>query len=365
MIDSFTIYGSSLLGPAWPTVWALIRIVLLVAPLMGCVAYLTLWERKAIGWTQIRPGPNRVGPFGLLTPIADAVKLIFKEIILPTAANHRLFLLGPVMTIMPALAAWVVVPFGPETALANINAGLLYLMAIMSLEVYGVIIAGWASNSKYAFLGALRASAQMVSYEIAMGFALVIVLMVSGSLNMTEIVLGQNRGMLADRGLNFLSWNWLPLLPVLFVYFISGLAETNRHPFDVVEGESEIVAGHMVEYSGMSFAMFFLAEYANMILVSALAVTLFFGGWAAPISFSLFGMATPDWAVKSMWFWNWFWLFGKTFCVVTIFLWVRASFPRFRYDQIMRLGWKIFIPVTLVWLVVVGLWIQSPWNIWK
>ncbi len=349
----------------WAVAWSLIKIVALVAPLMICVAYLTLWERKAIGWTQIRPGPNRVGPFGLLTPIADAVKLIFKEIILPTAANKGLFLLGPIMTIMPALAAWAVVPFGPEVAVSNINAGLLFLLAITSLEVYGVIIAGWASNSKYAFLGALRASAQMVSYEIAMGFALVVVLMVSASLNMTEIVLGQGRGTFADMGVNFLSWNWLPLLPIFVVYFISGLAETNRHPFDVVEGESEIVAGHMIEYSGMAFAMFFLAEYANMILVSALAVTMFLGGWIAPISFAAFGMETPEFIKATAWFWDWFWLFGKTFCVVTVFLWVRSTFPRYRYDQIMRLGWKIFIPVTLVWLVVVGLWIQSPWNIWK
>ena len=253
--------GTELLGPTlWLVVWSLIKIVVLLAPLMGCVAYLTLWERKAIGWTQIRPGPNRVGPYGLLTPIADAVKLIFKEIIRPTAANKVLFFLGPVMTIMPSLAAWAVVPFGPEVALANVNAGLLFLMAITSMEVYGVIIAGWASNSKYAFLGALRASAQMVSYEIAMGFALVVVLMVSGSMNMTEIVMSQSRGHAASIGLTVLSWNWLPLLPIFFVYFIAGLAETNRHPFDVVEGESEIVAGHMVEYSGMSFAMFFLAE---------------------------------------------------------------------------------------------------------
>ncbi|ABM94372.1 MULTISPECIES: NADH-quinone oxidoreductase subunit NuoH [Methylibium] len=354
MIESFNQFGSSLLGGFWPVVWNLIKIVALIAPLMGCVAYLTLWERKAIGWTQIRPGPNRVGPWGLLTPIADAVKLIFKEIILPTAANKGLFLLGPVMTIMPALAAWVVVPFGPEVALANINAGLLFLMAITSMEVYGVIIAGWASNSKYAFLGALRASAQMVSYEIAMGFALVVVLMVSGTLNMTEIVLGQDRGRFADMGLNFLSWNWLPLFPIFIVYFISGLAETNRHPFDVVEGESEIVAGHMIEYSGMAFAMFFLAEYANMILISALAVTMFLGGWLPPIDSVVFN-----------WIPGWIWLGLKTFVVVTMFLWVRSTFPRFRYDQIMRLGWKIFIPITLIWLVVVGLWIQSPWNIWK
>ena len=356
MIDTLYQTGNSLLGGfspwIWPVVWTLIKIVAVVLPLLGCVAYLTLWERKAIGWTQIRPGPNRVGPYGLLTPIADAVKLIFKEIIVPAAANKGLFFLGPVMTIMPALAAWVVIPFGPEIALANINAGLLFLMAITSLEVYGVIIAGWASNSKYAFLGALRASAQMVSYEIPMGFALVIVLMVTGSLNMSEIVLSQDRGTFAGMGLSVLSWNWLPLFPIFIVYFISGLAETNRHPFDVVEGESEIVAGHMIEYSGMAFAMFFLAEYANMILVSILTVTLFLGGWLSPVSFLNF---IP----------GWIWLGLKTFVVVTMFLWVRASFPRFRYDQIMRLGWKIFIPVTLVWLVVVGLWIQSPYNIWK
>ncbi len=355
MVDQFNQWGGSVFGGlAWPVIWNLIKIVALVLPLMGCVAYLTLWERKAIGWTQIRPGPNRVGPWGLLTPIADAVKLMFKEIIRPTAANKGLFFLGPVMTIMPALVAWAVVPFGPEVALANVNAGLLFLMAITSLEVYGVIIAGWASNSKYAFLGALRASAQMVSYEISMGFALVVVLMVSGSMNMTEIVMQQDQGRMAGMGLNFLSWNWLPLLPIFVVYFIAGLAETNRHPFDVVEGESEIVAGHMVEYSGMSFAMFFLAEYANMILVSTLAVLLFLGGWLPPLDSALLN-----------WIPGWIWLGLKVFVVVTMFLWVRATFPRYRYDQIMRLGWKIFIPVTLFWLVVVGLWMQTPLNIWK
>jgi NADH-quinone oxidoreductase subunit H len=353
MIDSLNQFGAATLGPTlWLVVWSLIKIVAVVLPLMGCVAYLTLWERKAIGWTQIRPGPNRVGPFGLLTPIADAVKLIFKEIIRPTAASKGLFFLGPVMTIMPALAAWAVVPFGPEVALANVNAGLLFLMAITSLEVYGVIIAGWASNSKYAFLGALRASAQMVSYEIAMGFCLVVVLMVSGTMNMSEIVMLQGKGIFAGMGAGIFSWNWLPLLPIFVVYFISGLAETNRHPFDVVEGESEIVAGHMIEYSGMSFAMFFLAEYANMILVSTLCVLLFLGGWLPPFGFLDF---IP----------GWIWLAIKVFVVVTMFLWVRATFPRYRYDQIMRLGWKIFIPITLVWLVVVGLWIQSPFNIWN
>jgi NADH-quinone oxidoreductase subunit H len=353
MFEPLHQFGNATLGSGlWLVVWTLMKIVAVVLPLMGCVAYLTLWERKAIGWTQIRPGPNRVGPFGLLTPIADAVKLIFKEIIRPTKANKGLFFLGPVMTIMPALAAWAVIPFGPDVVLADVNAGLLFLLAITSLEVYGVIIAGWASNSKYAFLGALRASAQMVSYEIAMGFALVIVLMVAGSMNFGEIVASQGRGIFAGMGAGFLSWNWLPLLPVFVVYFISGLAETNRHPFDVVEGESEIVAGHMIEYSGMSFAMFFLAEYANMILVSTVCVLLFLGGWLPPFEFLSF---IP----------GWIWLAIKVFVVVTMFLWVRATFPRFRYDQIMRLGWKIFIPVTLVWLVVVGLWIQSPFSIWK
>jgi len=353
MLDAITGFGAQHLGSWWPVAWTLVKIIALVIPLMLCVAYLTLWERKAIGWTQVRPGPNRTGPWGLMQPIADAVKLIFKEVIVPTAASRGLFFLGPIMTIMPALAAWAVVPFGPDVALANINAGLLYVMAITSLEVYGVIIAGWASNSKYAFLGALRASAQMVSYEIAMGFALVIVLMVSGSLNMTDIVNGQAKGQFASNGLSFLSWNWLPLLPIFFVYVIAGIAETNRHPFDVVEGESEIVAGHMVEYSGMAFAMFFLAEYANIILISTLASILFLGGWLAPID------VFPLNAVP-----GWIWLGIKTFALCTLFLWVRASFPRYRYDQIMRLGWKIFIPITLVWLVVIGLWIQSPLNIW-
>lgn len=353
MFDTVNQFGANLLGAnLWLVVWSLVKIVAVVLPLMICVAYLTLWERKGIGFSQIRIGPNRVGPAGLLQPIADAVKLIFKEIIRPTAANKGLFFLGPVMTIMPALAAWAVVPFGPEVVLADVNAGLLFLMAITSLEVYGVIIAGWASNSKYAFLGALRASAQMVSYEIAMGFALVVVLMVAGSMNMTDIVTSQGKGTFANMGFGFLSWNWLPLLPIFVVYFIAGLAETNRHPFDVVEGESEIVAGHMIEYSGMSFAMFFLAEYANMILVSTLCVLMFLGGWLPPVDFLSF---IP----------GWIWLAIKVFVVVTMFLWVRATFPRFRYDQIMRLGWKIFIPVTLVWLVVVGLWIQSPFNIWK
>jgi NADH-quinone oxidoreductase subunit H len=361
MIDAIHSMGEGLVNApwwvamAWPVLWIFIKIIVIVAPLMGAVAYLTLWERKLIGWIQIRIGPNRVGPFGLLQPIADALKLLGKEILIPAAATSKgLFLLGPILTIMPAMAAWAVIPFGPETALANVNAGLLFIMAITSMEVYGVVIAGWASNSKYAFLGALRASAQMVSYEIAMGFCLVVVLMISSSMNMTDIVMGQSQGQFAAKGLNFLSWNWLPLLPIFMVYIISGLAETNRHPFDVVEGESEIVAGHMVEYSGMSYAMFYLAEYANMWLVSILAAIMFLGGWLPPLDSAFFN-----------WIPGWIWLGIKTCAVVTSFIWIRATLPRFRYDQIMRLGWKIFIPLTLVWLVVVGGWMQTSFTIWK
>jgi NADH-quinone oxidoreductase subunit H len=358
MIDA--IYNAGLQASAalwwtavvWPVVWTLMKIVLVLLPLLGAVAYLTLWERKFLGWMQVRVGPNRVGPLGLLQPIADALKLLTKEILVPAAANRGLFFIGPILTIMPALAAWAVVPFGPDVALANINAGLLFVMAITSMEVYGVVIAGWASNSKYAFLGALRASAQMVSYEIAMGFCLVVVLMVTGSMNMSVIVTEQAKGLFADQGLGFLSWNWLPLLPIFVVYVISGLAETNRHPFDVVEGEAEIVAGHMVEYSGMSYAMFYLAEYANMWLVAILASVMFLGGWLSPV-------AALDWIPGGIW------LGLKTCAIVSLFIWVRATFPRFRYDQIMRLGWKIFIPVTLVWLVVVGGWMQTSFNIWK
>ena len=347
------------LGPQWgPAAWMLVKntilILCIVLPLFACVAYLTLWERKLIGWMQIRIGPNRVGPIGLLQPIADAIKLMFKELIVPTGANRFLFIVAPMLTLMPALAAWAVIPFGPEAVLADINAGLLYVMAITSMGVYGVIIAGWASNSKYAFLGAMRSAAQMVAYEIAMGFALVCVLLVSQSLNLIDIVAGQNRGHFADKGLNFLSWNWLPLLPMFLVYFISGVAETNRAPFDVAEGESEIVAGFHVEYSGMPFALFFLGEYANMILVSALATVMFLGGWAAPIDSPLLG-AIPPFA----------WLFAKVFFMVSLLLWFRATFPRYRYDQIMRLGWKVFIPLTILWLVVIAVWMQTPWNIWK
>jgi NADH-quinone oxidoreductase subunit H len=355
IINNFNAGGASLLGAGWPLVWTLLKIVAVVAPLMGLVAYLTLWERKLIGWIQIRIGPNRVGPLGLLQPIADGLKLLFKEIVIPTKATTSLFLIGPIMTIMPALAAWSVIPFGPQFALADVNAGLLLLLAITSMEVYGIIIAGWSSNSKYSFMGAMRASAQMISYEIPMGFVMVVILMVSGSLNFSDIVAAQTRGYFVGHGANFLSWNWLPLLPLFVIYITSGLAECNRHPFDVVEGESEIVAGHMVEYSGMSYAMFMLAEYANMILVGVLASIMFLGGWAAPFSFLEFGGG----------FGGFFWLFAKTFLVVSLFCWVRATFPRYRYDQIMRLGWKIFIPLTLVWLVLVAAVMQTPWNIWK
>ena len=357
MIDAFYNFGLGLFmgtwwtAAGWPVIWNLLKIILVLAPLMGAVAYATLWERKLLGWIQVRHGPNRVGPLGLLQPIADALKLLTKEIINPSAASSGLFRLGPIMAIMPALAAWVAVPFGPDVILANVNAGLLLIMAITSIEVYGVIIAGWASNSKYAFLGALRASAQMVSYEIAMGFCLVVVIMVTGSLHLGDVVAGQAKGMGANMGLNFLSWNWLPLLPIFVVYVISGVAETNRHPFDVVEGEAEIVAGHMVEYSGMGFAIFFLAEYASMWLIAILAALMFLGGWLSPVAFLDF---IP----------GWIWLGLKIFFVLSLFIWIRGTFPRFRYDQIMRLGWKIFIPVTLVWLLVVGGWMHTPWNIW-
>lgn len=320
-------------------IWTLIKIFALVVPLMLGVAYLTYAERKIIGWMQVRIGPNRVGFQGLLQPIADAVKLLMKEIIIPSGANKGLFILGPILVIAPALAAWAVIPFTDTLVLANINAGLLYVMAITSMGVYGVIIAGWASNSKYAFLGAMRSAAQIVSYEIAMGFALVGVLMAAQSLNITDIVHGQAGG--AHQ------WYIWPLFPLFVVYLIAGVAETNRAPFDVAEGESEIVAGFHVEYSGMAFAVFFLAEYANMILVAALTALMFLGGWLSPFPF------LPDGIV---------WLLLKICFVLFLFLWFRATFPRYRYDQIMRLGWKVFIPITIVWIVVVGGMMQTPYG---
>ncbi len=354
MLHAAMTYLQQLFGPAWPAVWTLAGIVAIVAPLLLSVAYLTLWERKVIGWMQVRIGPNRVGPLGLLQPIADGLKLLFKEIIVPAGANKFLFVVAPIMAIMPALAAWAAVPFSPELVLADIDAGLLYIMAIASMGVYGIIIAGWASNSKYAFLGSLRSAAQMVSYEIAMGFALVGVLMAAQSLNLVEIVNGQ-RG-----GYGVLNWFFIPLFPFFLIYLIAGVAETNRAPFDVAEGESEIVAGFHVEYSGMTFAVFFLAEYANMILVSTLCSIMFLGGWLSPVPAVLADAIGMPWLAAG----NFGWLFLKFFLVVTSFLWFRATFPRYRYDQIMRLGWKVFIPITILWVVVVGAWMQTPLWVW-
>ena len=333
--------------PAWLQTLIVIglKIAAILAPLMLGVAYLTFAERKIIGYIQARIGPNRVGPRGWGQPIADSLKLMFKEIILPTGANRYLFLMAPVLSIAPALAAWAVIPFNDYMVLADVNASLLYILALTSMGVYGVIIAGWASNSKYAFLGCLRSAAQIVSYEIAMGFALVGVLLAAGSLNLREIVLAQQG--------SFLHWFWLPLFPLFLVYFISGVAETNRAPFDVTEGESEIVAGFHVEYSGMTFAVFFMAEYANMILISVLSAVLFLGGWLSPFE------GIPVIGAPSL-----FWLLAKTSLFLFFFLWFRATFPRYRYDQIMRLGWKVFIPITIAWLVVVGLGVMlavPPW----
>jgi NADH-quinone oxidoreductase subunit H len=326
-----------------------IKILIIILPLMGLVAYYTLAERKVIGYMQIRIGPNRVGPRGLLQPIADAVKLMFKEIVLPTKANKTLFLIAPMLSLGPALAAWAVFPFDEGLVLADINAGILYIIALTSLGVYGVIIAGWASNSKYGFLGAMRSAAQIVAYEIAMGFALVGVLVAAGSLNLGDIVRAQEGSLF--------TWFWLPLLPLCGIYFISGVAETNRAPFDVAEGESEIVAGFHVEYSGMAFAVFFLGEYANMILISALAALMFLGGWLSPFPASwVHGVFLLDDGFH--------WLLLKTFFFMFLFLWLRATFPRYRYDQIMRLGWKVFIPITIVWILVVGLAViyrLPPW----
>ena len=329
--------------------WTLAKIVAITVPIILSVAYLTLAERKVIGYMQVRIGPNRVGYKGLLQPFADVLKLLVKEIIIPSGANKFLFILAPVLSIMPALAAWAVVPFTPDLVLARVDAGLLYVMAITSMGVYGVIVAGWASNSKYAFIGGLRSAAQIVSYEIAMGFALVGVLMAASSLNLSAIVRGQEGGAAY--------WYIWPLFPLFVVYLISGIAETNRHPFDVAEGESEIVAGFHVEYSGVTFALFFLAEYMNIIMIAVLTSTLFLGGWLSPwpmlnglaiLGFHPFGDGLP-------------WLLAKMCGVLFIFLWIRATWPRYRYDQIMRLGWKVFIPVTLVWIVFLGAMMQTPW----
>jgi NADH-quinone oxidoreductase subunit H len=316
-----------------------LKILVIAVPVIIAVAFYVVWERKLIGWMHVRHGPMYVG-MGVLQAFADVFKLLFKEVIRPTNAQKVLYVLAPLITLAPAFAAWAVVPFDAQLVLSNANAGLLYLLAMTSMGVYGIILAGWASNSKYAFLGAMRAAAQVVSYEIAMGFAMVGVLIAAGSLNLTEIVMAQA----GDAG--FLEWFWLPLLPMFVVYFISGVAETNRAPFDVVEGESEIVAGHMVEYSGSQFAIFFLAEYANMILISFLTSLFFLGGWLSPFH----GWGIPLLSVD-----GWWWLFAKVFFFASCFIWFRASFPRYRYDQIMRLGWKVFIPVTLGWICVVAL----------
>ncbi len=342
-----------LLGTDYPALtyalWTLLKIVVIVVPITLCVAFLTLWERKVIGWMQVRIGPNRVG-FGWLQPFADVFKLLLKEIVVPTGANKTLFFIAPLLSIGPALAAWAVIPFDPTLVLANANAGLLYILALTSVGVYGVILAGWASNSKYAFIGCMRSAAQIVSYEIAMGFALVGVLMAANSLNLSDIVNAQAGGLS--------QWYFIPLFPLFIVYFISGVAETNRHPFDVAEGESEIVAGFHVEYSGVTFAIFFLAEYANMILIAVLVAVMFLGGWLSPLPITneLYVFGTRPFAD------GFFWLAAKVFFVLFFFLWIRASFPRYRYDQIMRLGWKIFIPVTLVYIVFLAIIMQTPWG---
>ena len=329
----------------------LLKIVALLVPLLVTVAWYTYAERKVIGYMQVRLGPNRVGPKGWLQPIADAVKLLFKELIIPAGANRVLFVAAPVISLASALAAWAVVPFSDFLVIADINAGLLYILAMTSLGVYGVIIAGWSSNSKYALLGAMRSAAQIVAYEIAMGFALVVVLMAAGSLNLREIVLAQEGGLI--------HWFWLPLLPMFIVYLISGIAETNRAPFDVAEGESEIVAGFHVEYSGIAFTVFFMAEYANMVLICALTVIMFLGGWLSPFP----GLADLPW-IGWLFAHGVHWFVGKLVFFMFLYLWLRATFPRYRYDQIMRLGWKVFIPLTIVWIVVVGVAIMAglpPW----
>jgi len=337
----------SALGPAWLPLWTIVKVVVIAVPLILAVAYLTYWERKVIGWMQVRIGPNRVGPFGLLQPFADVLKMLFKEIVIPSGANRALFFIAPMLSLGPALAAWAVVPFTDTLVLSNINAGLLYILAMTSIGVYGVILAGWASNSKYAFLGCLRSAAQIVSYEIAMGFALVGVLMAANSLNLSDIVAGQQGGAAY--------WYIWPLFPLFIVYLVSGIAETNRHPFDVAEGESEIVAGFHVEYSGITFALFFLAEYMNMILIAALTSIMFLGGWLSPLPIlneaAIFGFHPFGDGMA--------WFVLKMSFVLLIFLWIRATFPRYRYDQIMRLGWKVFIPVTLIWIVFIGAMMQT------
>ncbi len=323
----------------FPTLSMAIGLLLFpLLPLIIGVAMYVYWERKVIGWMHVRIGPSKVGPLGLLQTFADVFKLLLKEIIYPANANRTLFLLAPLWALIPSFAAWAVIPIGPHKAWSDANAGLLFLLAMTSMGVYGIILAGWASNSRYAMLGAMRSAAQVVSYEIAMGFALVSVLILSGSLNLSNIVEAQAGGK------GFLDWFWLPLLPMFVIYFVAGVAETNRAPFDVAEGESEIVAGFHVEYSGAPFAVFFLTEYANMILISFLAPILFLGGWLSPFPQSWGALGAP----------GWWWLVSKAFFFATAYVWFRATFPRYRYDQIMRLGWKVFIPITIVWVFVAG-----------
>jgi NADH-quinone oxidoreductase subunit H len=337
-------------------VWTVVKIIVIAVPLILGVAYLTLAERKVIGYMQVRIGPNRVGPFGLLQPFADVLKMLFKEIVVPSGANRWLFFIAPMLSLAPALAAWAVIPFSDGLVLSNINAGLLYIMAMTSMGVYGVILAGWASNSKYAFLGCLRSAAQIVSYEIAMGFALVGVLMAASSLTLGDIVRGQEGGAAY--------WYVWPLLPLFVVYLVAGIAETNRHPFDVAEGESEIVAGFHVEYSGIAFALFFLAEYMNMILVAALCSIMFLGGWLSPwpgLNDYVIAPSVPIVGGMAPFGDGIGWLFIKACVVLFFFLWIRATFPRYRYDQIMRLGWKVFIPITLIWIIFVGAMMQTRW----
>lgn len=330
----------------------LLKIVIILLPLILTVAYLTYFERKVIGYMQLRVGPNVTGPFGLIQPFADVLKLLFKEVTRPSASNKALFYIGPMLSLAPAFAAWAVIPFSEEWLLTNVDAGLLFILMITSLSVYGVIIAGWASNSKYSFLGAMRSSAQTISYEIAMSFALVGVVMVSGSLNFKDIVASQSYGI---AGGSIFSWNWLPLFPLFVAYLISAVAETNRAPFDVAEGESEIVAGFHVEYSGFAFALFFLAEYIFMILIAALTALMFLGGWLSPFPQSWGIIGAP----------SVIWMFIKMAMVLYGYLWIRATFPRYRYDQIMRLGWKILIPVTGIAVILLGLWMISPLSLWK
>ena len=334
------------LGDIGTVLWIVLKILTIAVPVIVAVAFYVVWERKLIGWMHVRHGPMYVG-MGVFQAFADVFKLLFKEIIQPSSAQKTMYILAPLITLAPAFAAWAVVPFDAKLVLSNANAGLLYLLAMTSMGVYGIIIAGWASNSKYAFLGAMRSAAQVVSYEIAMGFALVGVLIAAGSLNLSEIVMAQA----GDAG--FLEWFWIPLFPLFIVYWVSGVAETNRAPFDVVEGESEIVAGHMVEYSGAAFALFFLAEYANMILVSFLVSIFFLGGWLSPIQ----GWVTADVSPWVDWLWKggWPWLLLKVVFFASAYIWFRASFPRYRYDQIMRLGWKVFIPLTIAWIAVTAL----------